>query len=134
MRLSPEFVNNLVAVLNVLASQVATALDTLNFALAVDRNSESHPRMVPRAPRNSRHGLRPRIITERIASDRSRTPPRTRTLLRPGICLNCLLLGKHVVKFPDQEETIIFVQMLLLTDYHHQEYPLPTRQTLIVDR
>ena len=34
--------------------------------------------MAPRAPRNSRHGLRPRIITERI-SDQSRTPPRTRT-------------------------------------------------------
>ena len=32
MQLSAEFVNNLVAVLNVLASQVATALDTLNFA------------------------------------------------------------------------------------------------------
>ena len=75
MWLSPEFVNNLVAVLNVLASQVATALNTLNFALAVDRNSESDPRMAPRAPRNSRHGLRPRIITERVASDRSRTRP-----------------------------------------------------------
>ena len=33
----------------------------------------------PRPPRNSRHGLRPRIITERITSDRSRTPPRART-------------------------------------------------------
>ena len=33
MWLSPEFVNNLVAVLNVLASQVATALDTLNFEI-----------------------------------------------------------------------------------------------------
>ena len=65
--------------LNVLASQIATALDTLNFALAVDRNSESDPRMVPRPPRNSRHGLRPRIITERITSDRSRAPPCTRT-------------------------------------------------------
>ena len=32
MWLSTEFVNNLVAVLNILASQVATALDTLNFA------------------------------------------------------------------------------------------------------
>ena len=64
MWLSPEFVNNLVAALNVLASQIATALDTLNFALAVDRNSEPDPRMVPRPPRNSRHGL---------------TPPRTRT-------------------------------------------------------
>ena len=77
MWLSTEFVNNLVAVLNVLASQVATALDTLNFALAADRNQESDPRMPPRAPRNSRHGLRPRIITERISSDRS--PTRTRT-------------------------------------------------------
>ena len=72
MWLSPEFVNNLVAVLNVLAAQIATTLDTLNFALAVDRNSESGPRMVPRPPRNSRHGLRPRIITERA-------PPRART-------------------------------------------------------
>ena len=79
MRLSTEFVKDLVAVLNVLASQVATALDTLNFALAADRNQESDPRMPPRAPRNSRHGLRPRIITERISSDRSRTPTRTRT-------------------------------------------------------
>ena len=35
--------------------------------------------MAPRAPRNSRHGLRPRIITERITSDRSRAPPCTRT-------------------------------------------------------
>ena len=76
MWLSTEFVNNLVAVLNVLASQVATALD---FALAADRNQESDPRMPPRAPRNSRHGLRPRIITERISSDRSRTCTRTRT-------------------------------------------------------
>ena len=40
MQLSAEFVNNLVAVLNVLASQVATALDTLNFALVTER---SHP-------------------------------------------------------------------------------------------
>ena len=80
MWLSPEFLKNLVAVLNVLASQIATALDTLNFALAVDRNSESDPRIIPRPPRNSRHG-RPRIITERITSDRSRAPPRTR--MRP---------------------------------------------------
>ena len=41
---SVEFVNNLVAVLNVLASQVATALDTLNFALATERNpAVRHP-------------------------------------------------------------------------------------------
>ena len=67
------------AVLNVLASQVATALDTLNFALATERNQQSDIRVSPRAPRNSRHGLRPRIITERISSDRSRTPTRIRT-------------------------------------------------------
>ena len=41
MRLSVEFVNNLVAVLNVLAPQVATALDTLSFALASERNPQS---------------------------------------------------------------------------------------------
>ena len=67
------------AVLNVLASQVATALDTLNFALATKRNQQSDTRVSPRAPRNSRHGLRPRIITERISSDRSRSPTRIRT-------------------------------------------------------
>ena len=80
MQLSVEFVNNLVAVLNVLASQVATALDTLNFALRTERNQQSDTRVSPRAPRNSRHGLRPRIITERISSDRSRSPTRTRPL------------------------------------------------------
>ena len=74
MQLSAEFVNNLVAVLNVLASQVATALDTLNFALMTERSHPSDTRVSPRAPRNSRHGLRPRIITERISSDRSRSP------------------------------------------------------------
>ena len=79
MQLSVEFVNNLVAVLNVLASQIATALDTLNFALATERNQQSDTRVSPRAPRNSRHGLRPRIITERISSDRSRSPTRVRT-------------------------------------------------------
>ena len=66
MQLSVEFVNNLVAVLNVLASQVATALDTLNFDLATERNQQSDTRVSPRAPRNSRHGLRPRIITRLI--------------------------------------------------------------------
>ena len=79
MQLSVEFVNNLVAVLNVLASQVATALDTLNFALMTERSHQSDTRVSPRAPRNSRHGLRPRIITERISSDRSRSPTRIRT-------------------------------------------------------
>ena len=44
MQLSVEFVNNLVAVLNVLASQVATALDTLNFALMTER---SHQECLP---------------------------------------------------------------------------------------
>ena len=64
MQLSAEFVNNLVAVLNVLASQVAaTALDTLNFALMTERSHPSDTVVTPRAPRNSRHGLRPRIIT-----------------------------------------------------------------------
>ena len=79
MQLSAEFVNNLVAVLNVLASQVATALDTLNFALMTERSHPSDTIVTPRAPRNSRHGLRPRIITERISSDRSRSPTRIRT-------------------------------------------------------
>ena len=79
MQLSVEFVNNLVAVLNVLASQVATALDTLRFALATERNQQSDTRVSPRAPRNSRHGLRPRIITERISSDRSCAPTCIRT-------------------------------------------------------
>ena len=36
------------AVLNVLASQVATALDTLNFALATERNQQSDTRVSPR--------------------------------------------------------------------------------------
>ena len=48
MQLSAEFVNNLVAVLNVLASQVATALDTLNFALMTERSHPSDTRMSPR--------------------------------------------------------------------------------------
>ena len=78
MWLSAEFVNNLIVVLDALASQISTSLDTLNFALAVDRNAESDARMTPRQPRNSRHGMRPRI-TKRITSDRSQTPPRTRT-------------------------------------------------------
>ena len=43
------------AVLNVLASQVATALDTLNFALMTERSNQSDTRVPPRAPRNSRH-------------------------------------------------------------------------------
>ena len=70
MWLSPEFVNNLVAVLNVLASQIATALDTLNFALAVDRNSESDPDGPQAATQLKTHGAH---------HVRSRTPPRTRT-------------------------------------------------------
>ena len=78
MQLSVEFVNNLVAVLNVLASQVATALDTLNFALMSERSRPSDARVSARAPRNSRHGLRPRIITERLSSHRSRSPTRLR--------------------------------------------------------
>ena len=135
MWLSPEFVNNLVAVLNVLASPVATALDTLNFALAVDRNSESDPRMAPRAPRNSRHGLRPRSASRQIGRAHRLIPGLGPwTLLRPGVCLNCHLLGKHVVKSPDQEETMVFVPMLLLTDYRHQEYSLPTGQATTMDR
>ena len=55
------------------------SLDTLNFALVTERNQQSDTRVSPRAPRNSRHGLRPRIITERISSDRSRSPTRIRT-------------------------------------------------------
>ena len=43
------------AVLNVLASQVATALDTLNFALMTERSHPSDTVATPRAPRNSRH-------------------------------------------------------------------------------
>ena len=78
MYLSAEFVNNLVAVLNVLASQVATALDTLNFALMTERGRPTDTVVTPRAPRNSRHGLRPRIITEHPSSDRSRSPARIR--------------------------------------------------------
>ena len=78
MQLSAEFVNNLVAVLNVLASQVATALDTLNFALMTERGRPTDTVVTPRAPRNSRHGLRPRIITEHPSSDRSGSPARIR--------------------------------------------------------
>ena len=78
MQLSAEFVNNLVAVLNVLASQVATALDTLNFALMTERGRPTDTVVTPRAPRISRHGLRPRIITEHPSSDRSRSPARIR--------------------------------------------------------
>ena len=118
MWLSTEFVNNLVAVLNVLASQVATALDTLNFALAADRNQESDPRMPPRAPRNSRHGLRPRIITERISSDRS--------------YLHYHLLVKHGVKL--QEATLVNVQRLWWTGYHRQDLSLSMPHAMIVRR
>ena len=113
------------AVLNVLASQVATALDTLNFALVVDRNQESDPRMPPRVPRNSRHGLRPRIITERISSDRSRTPAPELglwILLLPGICLHYHLIVKHVVKL--KEATLVNAQRLWWTGYHHQDLSL----------
>ena len=78
MYLSAEFVNNLVAVLNVLASQVATALDTLNFALMTERSRPTDTVVTPRAPRNSRHWLRPRIITEHPSTDRSRSPARIR--------------------------------------------------------
>ena len=79
MWLSAEFVNNLITVLNALASQISAALDTLNYALTVNRSAESDASLALRQPRNSRHGLRPRIITERITSDRSRSPPRRRT-------------------------------------------------------
>ena len=107
MWLSPEFVNNLAAVLNVLASQVATALDTLNFALAVDRNSESDPRRLP-----GRHVIQDTDSAH--ASSRSASlliglalplAPGLGpwTLLRPGICLNFHLLEKHVVKFQPSE-------------------------------
>ena len=75
MQLSVKFVNNLVAVLNVLASQVATALDTLNFALMTERNQQSDTRVSPRAPRNSRHGQRIRN------KDRQRLRHLTRILM-----------------------------------------------------
>ena len=42
-RLSVEFVNNLAAVLNVLASQVATALDTLNNEEITSSSGSSVP-------------------------------------------------------------------------------------------
>ena len=131
MWLSTEFVNNLVAALNVLASQVATALDTLNFALAADRNQESDPRMPPRAPRNSRHGLRPCIITERISSDRSAAPELGLwILLLPGIYLHYHLIVKHVVKL--QEATLVNVQRLWWTGYRRQDLSLPTPHAMIV--
>ena len=44
-----------------------------------ERNQQSDTRVSPKAPRNSRHGLRPRIITERISSDRSCAPTCIRT-------------------------------------------------------
>ena len=45
----------------------------------MNRSAESDASTALRQPRNSRHGLRPCIITERITSDRSRSPPRTGT-------------------------------------------------------
>ena len=90
MQLSVEFVNNLVAKLNVLASQVATALDTLNFALVTERNQQSDTRVPPRAPRNSRHGLRPRIITATRIRTRLWIPP------PPGIYRPYPRLGRHI--------------------------------------
>ena len=101
MYLSAEFVNNLVAVLNVLASQVATALDTLNFALMTERGRPTDTVVTPRAPRNSRHGLRP-------ASSRS-TPHLTDpdhphvfgvdrwTRHLPGTYRPCPRLERHIV-------------------------------------
>ena len=101
MYLSAEFVNNLVAVLNVLASQVATALDTLNFALMTERGRPTDTVVTPRAPRNSRHGLRPRIITEHPSSDRSRSPTHTGvdrwTRHLPGTYRPCPRLERRIV-------------------------------------
>ena len=58
---------------------VGLAVISFTMQLSVELNQQSDTRVSPRAPRNSRHGLRPRIITERISSDRSRTPARIRT-------------------------------------------------------
>ena len=33
-----------------------------------------------------------------------------------------------------QEEALVIVQMLWLTDYHHQEHSFPTQQAMTVDR
>ena len=93
MWLSPEFVNNLVAVLNVLASQIATALDTLNFALAVDRNSESDPGWFP-----GRQATQDTGYVHASSRSASRRTGRTHHLAlelgpwtrpRPGTCLSC---------------------------------------------
>ena len=121
MWLSTEFVNNLVAAPNVLASQVATALDTLNFALVADRNQESDPRMPPRAPRNSRHGLLPPAPELGLW-----------ILLLPGIYLHYHLIVKHVVKL--QEATLVNAQRLWWTGYHHQDLSLLMPHATIVRR
>ena len=133
MWLSAEFVNNLVAVLNVLASQVATALDTLNFALAAERSQESDPRMPPRAPRNSRHGLRPRIIPERTSLALPLAlEPGLWILLLPGIYLHYPHLVMHVGML--LKATLVNVQRQCWIGYHRQDLLLPIPHATIVSQ
>ena len=100
MRLSTEFVNNLVAVLNVLASQVATALDTLNFALAADptrtRTRPVHtsstwyipalspPREARRETLGGNPGQRPETLVGRFPPPRPLAPNVARNDRAPG--------------------------------------------------
>ena len=84
--------------------------------------------MPPRAPRtrSPRHGLRPRIITQRISSDRSCTPPAPELglwiLLLPGVYLHYHLIVKHAGKL--KEATLVNAQRLWWTGYHHQDLSL----------
>ena len=113
MWLSPEFVNNLVAVLNVLASQVATALDTLNFALveipgclpehhviqdmdyvhASSRSASSSTWYIPalsphrearREAQGNNPGQRPETLVDRLPSPRPLAPIAARNDRAPG--------------------------------------------------
>ena len=119
--LSTEFVNNLVAVLNVLASQVATALDTLNFALVADRNQESDPRMLSQTwtTPTHHHGAPAPELGLWI-------------LLLPGIYLHYHLMVKHVVKL--QEATLVNAQRRWWTGYHHPDLSLLMPHATIVLR
>ena len=133
MQLSVEFVNNLVAVLNVLASQVATALDTLNFALATERNQQSDTRVSPRAPRNSRHGLRPRIITERISFDRSRaSEPGLWILIPPGTYLHYPHLVRHIGM--PLTALLVAVRRQCWIGYHRKDLLLPLNLAAVVNQ
>ena len=91
--------------------------------------------MLPRAPRNSRHGLRPRIITERISSGLA-FPPAPElglwVLLLPGIYLHYHLIVKHVVKL--QEATLVNAQRLWWTGCHRQDLSLLMPHATIVRR